>query len=87
MAAAQQVYYPAFDRTFLSLPGDVQARIQERIDALGLQLQTFPHYRMTGSDDYRLRIGDYRVIYNFDLAKNILYLWNVGHRRDVYRER
>ena len=85
MAAAQQVYYPAFDRAFFSLPPDIQARIQDRIDALGLQLQNFSHYRLTGSEDYRLRVGDYRVIYNFDLSENILYLWNLGHRRSVYR--
>jgi mRNA interferase RelE/StbE len=87
MPAAPQVYYPAFDRAFFSLPSDVQARIQDRIDGLGLNLPTFAHYRMTASEDYRLRIGDYRVIYDFDPASNILYLWNLGHRRSVYRSR
>jgi mRNA interferase RelE/StbE len=87
MPAAQQVYYPAFDGEFFSLPPEIQSRIQGRIDSLGLALSTFSHYRMTGSEDFRLRIGDYRVIYSFDLARNILYLWNLGHRRSVYRSR
>jgi mRNA interferase RelE/StbE len=85
MPAAQQVYYPAFDREFFRLPPEIQGCIQERIDTLGLALGTFPHYRMTGSEDFRLRVGDYRVIYYFDLEKNILYLWNLGHRRSIYR--
>lgn len=67
MPAAQQVYYPAFDREFFALPPDIQSRLQHRIDQLGLRLETFPHYRMTGREDYRLRIGDYRLIYIFDL--------------------
>jgi mRNA interferase RelE/StbE len=40
---------------------------------------------MKGVDSYRLRVGDYRVIYDFDRAKGVLYLLGVGHRREVYR--
>jgi mRNA-degrading endonuclease RelE of RelBE toxin-antitoxin system len=41
---------------------------------------------MTGSDKYRVRIGDYRVIYRFDLARRELYLVAIGHRREIYRQ-
>ena len=40
---------------------------------------------MTGVDCYRMRVGDYRVIYDFDLSKGVLHLLAVGHRREVYR--
>jgi len=40
---------------------------------------------MTGIECYRVRIGDYRVLYDFDLSKGTLYLLAVGHRREVYR--
>jgi len=30
-------------------------------------------------------VGDYRIIYEFDLPKNALYLVALGHRREVYR--
>jgi mRNA-degrading endonuclease RelE of RelBE toxin-antitoxin system len=62
-------------------------QVQRKIDAMGLRLSTFSHYRMTGSDKYRLRVGDYRVIYRFDLARNEIYLIALGHRREVYREK
>jgi mRNA-degrading endonuclease RelE of RelBE toxin-antitoxin system len=87
MPAAQQVYYPAFDKVFFSLSAENQRRIQSGIDAVGLHLESSPHYRMSGSDDFRLRVDDFRVIYYFDLPKNILYLWNLGHRSSVYRPR
>jgi mRNA interferase RelE/StbE len=83
--AATQICSAAFDRRFLSLPREVQERIQVRIDALGLQLATVPHFRMQGSDAFRLRVGDYRIIYQFELEKNLLHLIAVGHRRDVYK--
>jgi mRNA interferase RelE/StbE len=52
---------------------------------MGLRLAAFPHYRMVGSDGFRLRVGDYRVIYRFDLARGEIYLLAMGHRREVYR--
>ena len=53
---------------------------------MGLRLATFPHYRMTGTDKYRLRAGDYRVIYRFDLVQGNIYLVAIGHRREIYRD-
>jgi mRNA-degrading endonuclease RelE of RelBE toxin-antitoxin system len=40
---------------------------------------------MTGSSCYRLRVGDYRIIYSFDAARNEIPLLAVGHRRETYR--
>lgn len=48
-------------------------------------LEQFCHVRLQGRAEFRLRVGDYRIIYEFDLAKNELYLVTLGHRRDVYR--
>jgi mRNA interferase RelE/StbE len=33
---------------------------------------------------YRLKIGDYRIIYCIEYAKVIVYVVDVGHRRDIY---
>ena len=63
----------------------VRARLEAKISELGTKLDSFPHHRLKGSPECRLRIGDYRVIYNFDLSRNQLYLITLGHRREVYR--
>ena len=86
MSAAEQVAYAPFDTIFFALPNDVQRRIQEKIDRMGRQLDRFPHHRLTGSSRYRLRVGDYRIIYTFDLHTNSIHLLGVGHRRDVYKD-
>jgi mRNA interferase RelE/StbE len=83
--AATQIAAREFDRDFLQLPLAIQANVQRKIDAMGLRLDTFPHYRMTGSDKFRLRVGDYRVIYRFDLPQEEIYLIAIGHRREIYR--
>ena len=50
---------------------------------MGLRLSSYPHYHLTGSNRYRLRVGDYRVIYTFDAAKGVIHLLAVGHRREI----
>jgi mRNA interferase RelE/StbE len=86
VSAALQVYYTRFDAAFFKLPPAVRTRIESRIDEMGLRLTTFPHHRLTGSTRYRLRVGDYRIIYTFDAAANIIHLLAVGHRREIYRD-
>jgi mRNA interferase RelE/StbE len=84
--AATQIFSPQFDRRFFNLPPGVQKRIQQRIDELGLNLRGFSHYRMQGIDAFRVRTGDYRIVYQFNAEKNKLYLIAVGNRRDIYEK-
>ena len=83
--AATQIASREFDTVFFALPRHIQELIQRKIDAMGLRLTSFPHFRMKGSDKYRLRIGDYRVIYRFDPANAEIVLVTIGHRGQVYR--
>ena len=85
MSRATQIYSHDFDRRFGRLSPDVQRAIQEKIYDLGLRLASFPHHQLTGSTSCRLRVGDYRVIYEFDGRKNELRLLAVGHRREISR--
>lgn len=71
---------------YFCLPKHMQELIQRKIDEMGTRLADFSHTRLKGaSGNYRLRVGDYRVIYAFDLARNVILLKLVGHRREVYR--
>jgi mRNA interferase RelE/StbE len=83
--AALQIYSRDFDADFFKLPAELQTRIQSAIDRLGQTLDQHSHHRMKGVDACRIRVGDYRVIYNFDIAQGMLHLLAVGHRREVYR--
>ena len=52
---------------------------------MGTRLPGFPHQRLTGRREFKLRVGDYRVLYEFDVAQGRIYLHYVGHRRDIYK--
>ncbi len=41
--------------------------------------------KLAGRDGWRIRIGDYRVLYDVDKKMKIVYLRKVAHRRDIYR--
>jgi mRNA interferase RelE/StbE len=86
VSAATQVYYASFDDVFLKLSPILRARIERKIDEIGSRLQAYPHHRLKGSTRYRARIGDYRIIYTFDLEQNKIHLLAIGHRREIYRD-
>lgn len=84
---AVQVWSHVFCRHFDALPPEVQASITLKIDDLGRRLSSFPHMRLVGRSEFKLRVGDYRVLYDFDLAAGQLQLLYVGNRREIYKRR
>ena len=43
--------------------------IERKADASGRRLESFPHKRLQGRSEFKLRIGDYRVFYEFDTVR------------------
>ena len=52
VSAATQVYYQSFDAVFLKLPAALRARVEAKIDEIGLSLESFPHHRLKGSNRF-----------------------------------
>jgi mRNA-degrading endonuclease RelE of RelBE toxin-antitoxin system len=59
--------------------------VEAKINEIGSGLESFPHHRLKGSDRFRARVGDYRIIYKFDREQNKIHLLALGHRREIYR--
>ncbi len=64
------------------LPPDIRSRITEALDTYAI-LGTGDTKAMSGTPTVRLRVGDYRVI--FDETASTIVVLALGHRRDVYR--
>jgi mRNA interferase RelE/StbE len=63
-------------------------KIVEAVEALAFDPKPHGSIKMQGSDcAYRLRIGDYRVVYEVYEHTVIIEIIRVRHRRDVYRKR
>jgi mRNA interferase RelE/StbE len=85
VAAALQVASHTFSAAFDALPTSVREAVQRKIDEMGLRLENFPHKRLQGRPEFKLRVGDYRVLYELDLKQGRIFLHYVGHRRDIYK--
>ena len=59
--------------------------VQQKLDEMGARLENFPHQRLQGRLEFKLRVGDYRVLYEFDAKLGHIYLHYVGHRREIYK--
>ncbi|HXV79564.1 MAG TPA: type II toxin-antitoxin system RelE/ParE family toxin [Candidatus Binatia bacterium] len=61
-------------------------RIVSRIQSLGKNPRPFSCEKLSGHDDrYRVREGNYRILYSIDDDKLLVDVVKVGHRKDVYR--
>ena len=84
MAAALQVWSRTFSKAFDDLPPAVRGVVERIIDEVGARLEGFPHQRLQGRPEFKLRGGDYRVLYEFDVTLGRIYLHYVGNRREIY---
>jgi mRNA interferase RelE/StbE len=60
----------------------ISRRILKKVDELSENTFSKDIKKLKGSDDFRLRVGDYRVI--FSIEGNIIQILKVGHRKHIY---
>ncbi|NKQ34455.1 MAG: type II toxin-antitoxin system RelE/ParE family toxin [Chloroflexi bacterium] len=64
--------------------------IRKRVDKALLSLKLHPKIsgikKLSGSrNDWRVRVGDYRIIYEVDDETSLITVWRIAHRREVYK--
>jgi mRNA interferase RelE/StbE len=90
MSTANEPYRVELARAAVKALGDLPARDRDRIVGRIAGLAADPRPRgatkLTDAGGlYRLRVGDYRVIYAIDDAARLVTVADVGNRRDIYR--
>ena len=77
---------PAADRQFRRLTVLIKQRLKPHIDALASDPRPPKVIKMEGEADlYRIRVGDYRIVYYiWDREQEVLIV-KIAHRREVYR--
>lgn len=76
-------------RELAALDRQVADRIAKRIRWLAENIELIKPLPLSGelSGLYKLRVGDYRVIYEILSAEQTLVIHAIGHRREIYRPR
>ncbi len=70
-------------RELEKLESSLARRIIKKVDELSENPFSKDIKRLKGCNDFRLRIGDYRII--FSIEQNIIQILKVGHRKNIYK--
>ena len=74
------------EKQLKKLSPEVQRKIAAVIVSLAVDPRPYGSKKLTGTDNsYRLRVGDYRVVYDIYEREIVVSVLKIGHRRDIYR--
>lgn len=76
---------PRAQKELARLPIDTYERIRAAIRGLAEEPRPPGCRKLTGRQGWRLRVGDFRVLFEIDDDAMSVTVLHVGHRRDVYR--
>ncbi|HEX9974341.1 MAG TPA: type II toxin-antitoxin system RelE/ParE family toxin [bacterium] len=68
-----------------NLPEKLHDRIVARLLALKENPRPINSKRLRGREGYRIRVGDYRILYIIEEDTKKIEVYSIAHRRDVYR--
>lgn len=74
------------ERELKALSSEMARRVGQRLLALAEDQHPAQSKRLRNSRNFRLRIGDYRVIYAVDDDTHQVTILAIGHRREIYRD-
>lgn len=74
-------------KQFEKLSPNIQERIQNQINELAIEPRPRGVKKLEDDDLYRIRVGNYRVIYRIQDDVLLINIIKVKHRREVYRKK
>jgi mRNA interferase RelE/StbE len=78
--------HAAVPKEIEALPDSVRPRVKETISALAWDPIPVAASRIKGrTNAYRIRVSDYRIVYEVHVTEIVVYVVGVAHRREVYR--
>ena len=71
------------EKQFYKLPKDMQIRVLNVLERIKIRPFHFVK-RKEGTDYFIMRAGDYRAVLDIKTEQNIIYILEVGHRKNIY---
>ncbi len=85
MAAYELMIRPSVRKDVKKIPGPELRKILDRIETLRENPRPPGSVKLSGKEYYRIRQGDYRIIYEIQDEVLVIIVIKIGHRRDIYR--
>jgi mRNA interferase RelE/StbE len=77
---------PSAQKDLNHLPDKEVIRLSKRIAQLSANPQPVGIQKLSDNEGYRIRIGDYRILFNIDQKSSKIFIYRIKHRKDVYRK-
>lgn len=85
MASYKVFIKPSAAKELEAVPKKDRLRIVEKVQALSSNPRPPGCEKLSGEEKYRIRQGNYRVLYSIEDEAIIVIIVKIAHRRDVYR--
>lgn len=72
-------------KEFRKLSLEVKHSLIDPINSLSNNPYSHKTKKLKNADLYRIRIGDYRIVYQVEQKEKIVLITKIGHRREVYK--
>lgn len=76
---------PTVEKDLRAIHPDDLAAVNEKIKSLAEQPRQHKTEKLKGVEGYRLRVGNYRILYNIDDHAKTVTIHRVQHRKQAYR--
>lgn len=63
----------------------MRERVGTAIESLAAEPRPRGVVKLAGRDDFRIRVGEYRIVYAVDDAEQVVLVARIAHRREAYR--
>ncbi len=78
------VYSETAAKQLRKLPREIEERILIALERLRIRPESCDIKKLVGVAGYRFRVGDYRVIFEKEDEKLLIFVIEIGHRKNIY---
>jgi mRNA interferase RelE/StbE len=83
--AYEVILKPRAKREFFDLPTNIAKKITHALQTLASNPRSHQSMKLSGGEGYRLRVSDYRILYEIDDLRKQVAIYRIKHRREAYR--
>ena len=85
MAGYKMFFKKSVWKDFQSIPDKDLKKILNRIESLSSNPRLPGSQKLSGQERYRLRQGQYRIVFSIQDEELTVWVVKIGHRREIYR--
>ncbi len=80
------IYFkPSAEKELLKMDPEISRRVEEKIDLLENNPYLSGFTRLKGEPTFRIRVGDFRIVYAIDESNKTITIFRIRHRSEVYK--